>query len=347
MALSQHKLVFFATLFSSFLIHHLGSAAPLRARPRRSTGDPAPAATPTPLTLKAQQDSFDFDLASSLVLPSSTMTTLETVPTNCAVYNSLESECPTFFVASNVTYDDCGDAFTVCRCSDATMSMDVVVDRLGRVPVGLRRYVGTVIVSADDKPHAYTLTSGDIHMFGDTAVDTWVHEAGHAFDWASGSPHSGSPEWQKAIDSDTCVPDTYSTTSAGEDFAQMTVLKVYSLINNTLPEGWTSDCMQNQLDYMNSLALFNKAELFGNTCAIQGSDHWAKHTTPPPTLSPMPLLPDPAQVEPDSPLESSITVPDINQASNKKLGNGALSTTMENWRLMLLVVGVLAAWLSW
>ncbi|KAJ6611130.1 hypothetical protein B0H10DRAFT_2287657 [Mycena sp. CBHHK59/15] len=142
----------------------------------------------------------------------------------------------------------------------------------GRVPVGLRRYVGTVMVLADDGPHAYTnLSTGDIHVFGDCAMDTWVHEASHTFDYSAGnSPPSSSAGWEKAILDDYCVPDDYSETNRVEDFAQMSVVKVYMLLHNGyLPPGLTSDCMSHQLDYMGSLSLYNTTSLFGNTCRIE------------------------------------------------------------------------------
>lgn len=47
--------------------------------------------------------------------------------------------------------------------------------------------------------------------------------------------------------------------------------------NDGLPEGFTSDCMSHQLEYMNGLAVFNKDTLFGNTCAIEGSDPGARY----------------------------------------------------------------------
>ncbi|GLB44739.1 putative expressed protein [Lyophyllum shimeji] len=338
------KLVFLLTLLSCLV--GLGSAAPLRARPR---DPPPPAITPVPLRLTAQQDSFNFDLSTTLVLPTSTMQPLQTVPPHCAMYNSLQSECPTSFEAVNVTYDDCGDAWTVCRCSTANMTMDTAVERLGRIPVGLRRYVATVVVAPDTQTHAYTLTSGDIHMFGDTQVDSWVHEAGHAYDWATGSPLSGTPEWQKAIDSDTCVPDTYSATSAGEDFAQMTVMKVYSLIHeNSLPEGWSLDCMSHQMDYMNGLPVFNKAELFGNTCAIAGSDPSSRHSTPPP-VTPTRVQPDfPAQVQPNSPLKSGLAaVEDKGEKTPTNKDSAALSTYITDVKSVLFAGGAVLGWLMW
>lgn len=161
------KLVFFAACISSLFTN--GTAAPLLMR--RDA-----AASTTPLTLKAQQDNYAFDLSTSLNPVASTIVTLETVPANCALYNSLGNECPTYFVASNVTFDDCSDAFTICQCSNANMSLSTAVDRLGRVPVGLRRYVATVALLEGNATRAYTLTSGDIHIFGDPQVDTWVHE---------------------------------------------------------------------------------------------------------------------------------------------------------------------------
>ena len=71
----------------------------------------------------------------------------------------------------------------------------------------------------------------------------------------------------------------YSTPSL-QDFAQVGVLKTYSLAhNNTLPDGWSSDCMSNQLKFMDRFSLFNSASLFGPTCAIQPSDPGARYVT--------------------------------------------------------------------
>jgi len=163
-----HKLVFlFLVIFSQV------NGAPVKFRPTRQ----ASVADPTPLTLRPQQDSFDFSLASTLVSPSSTLTTLPVVPPSCVPYNSGDGgECPTYFVASNVTYDDCGDAWTVCMCSSANITIDKAVEDLGKVPIGLRRYIATVLVLPGNTTHAYTLTNGDIHLFGMPEVDTWVHE---------------------------------------------------------------------------------------------------------------------------------------------------------------------------
>lgn len=134
-------------------------------------------ASSTALALAPQQPDFDFSLASTLIAPSSTLSTLPDIPASCAQYNSADGgECPTYFVASNVTYDDCSDQWTICMCSTANITIDTAVDNLGKVPVGLRRYIATVLVLPDNTTHAYTLTNGDIHLFGQPEVDTWVHE---------------------------------------------------------------------------------------------------------------------------------------------------------------------------
>ncbi|KAJ7278227.1 hypothetical protein C8J57DRAFT_1060162 [Mycena rebaudengoi] len=219
------------------------------------------------VTLDAQQPEFDFDLQSALPPASSTLSELSVLPGDCAAYVGPDNECKSTMTAVNATFNDCGDPFTVCRCDNATMSMDTILDRFGRVPVGLRRYVGTVIVLGDTEPHAYTLTTGETHFFGDCAMDTWIHEASHSFDFASA--HSSDPGWAQALASDTCVPDSYSRTNQIEAFAQMSVMKIYTLLyNGHLPPGFRADCMAHQLDFMAALPFYNATSLFGNTCAI-------------------------------------------------------------------------------
>lgn len=81
-----------------------------------------------------------------------------------------------------------------------------------------------------------------------------------------------------------CVPlfdtYTYADPSSSQDFAQVSVLKIYSLLaNGTLPPGWSADCMSHQLEYMSSLPLYNPTTLFGATCAIEGGDPGARYVS--------------------------------------------------------------------
>ncbi|KAK7055955.1 hypothetical protein R3P38DRAFT_2849808 [Favolaschia claudopus] len=241
---------------------------------------------PLPSTLHVQASSFNFDLEKALPPASSTLAQLADLPSNCALEQGAGGECSqSSMVATNVTYEDCGDAFTICRCNDANMTMDIAVDRLARVPVGLRRFVGTAFVLGDATTHAYTnLSTGDIHLFGDSAMDTWIHEASHAFDFSSSySVPSSSDAWQDAISNDTCVPDRYSLLNRVENFAQMSVIKIYMLLHSgNLPPGFQADCMSKQLDFMDSLPLYNANNLFGNTCAIDPPG--ARKTNPPALL---------------------------------------------------------------
>ncbi|KAJ6468665.1 hypothetical protein C8R47DRAFT_1151285 [Mycena vitilis] len=232
---------------------------------------------------------YNFDLEAALSPASSTLSPLPNLPSECGLYvGGTESECPSTMTATAVTYEDCGDAFIVCRCDNANMTMDTIVDRLARVPVGLRRFVGTVFASGSNATEAYTdLSSGDIHFFGDCAMDTWIHEATHSFDYATADMPSNSTSWKEAIANDSCVPDPYSLKNRVEDFAQMSVMKVYMLLHSGyLPPGFSADCMSYQLDFMATLPLYNATSLFGNTCAIKDGSVYVRHSEPPSVLDP-------------------------------------------------------------
>ncbi|KAJ7471096.1 hypothetical protein FB451DRAFT_1037158 [Mycena latifolia] len=240
-----------------------------RIPPRADIPTAPPVST---LTLQPQQPDFGtFDLTSALPPASVTRSVPIPLPPSCEAYIGPDQECTSDMAALNVTFEDCGDAFTVCRCADAEMSTDTVLDRLGRLPVGLRRYAGTLFVLGDPSAHAYTLTTGGTHFFGDCAMDAWVHEMVHAFDFANDPPQSNSSEWAAALAEDTCVPDDYSLTNAVEDFAQVGVLKIYMLLHaGALPLGFTADCMANQLGFVDALPLYDPESLFGNNCDIAG-----------------------------------------------------------------------------
>ncbi|KAJ6489016.1 hypothetical protein C8R45DRAFT_250294 [Mycena sanguinolenta] len=239
------------------------------------------------LSLRPQQPNFDsFDLTSALPPASITQSESIDLPSNCAAYVGEGQECTSEMTATTVVFEDCGDAFVVCRCADADMTMDTVLDRFGRVPVGLRRYAGTVVVLTDSSPHAYTLTTGDTHFFADCEMDTWVHEFTHSYDFAAATWQSSAPGWTEALAADSCVPDDYSLTNELEDFAQVSVIMIYLLVYSELPPGFVADCMANQLAFMSSLELYNPETLFGNDCHITGTGPVARHTLPPSVLDP-------------------------------------------------------------
>lgn len=107
--------------------------------------------------------------------PNNTMERLAAVPSICAKYTGRGKECAATMVATNVTFQDCGSPFTVCRCSNANITLDEAVHSLANVPIGLRRHAATIMVMPDKSAHAYTLGT-DIHFFGVCSQRSWLHE---------------------------------------------------------------------------------------------------------------------------------------------------------------------------
>ncbi|KAJ7584061.1 hypothetical protein C8J56DRAFT_952527 [Mycena floridula] len=229
------------------------------------------------LTQTAQESGLKFDFP-QLVTPGLEYQNLLAVPTACASYTGAGKECPGTMDAINITFEDCGSPWTVCRCSTADISGEETIDFLGRVPIGLRRYMGTVMVMPGGTAgaHAYTFpTSGEVHFFGNCSQRTWIHEATHAADGSLGiTADSVGGAWAQALAKDTCVPDTYAQSNAVEDLAQMSVVKIYMLLNNgQLPPGFEAACMTNQLAVLDGLALYDSGTMLGKTCAFEPAAH--------------------------------------------------------------------------
>jgi len=279
------KMMFVVLLYGLFVFvqsanatmkHHEPRSSRVAGRryaPRSPATSAAATQTPSQLTQRPQANAFNFNLAQSLPRASTKYTALDAIPDFClSTTVGPNAECKATMTATSVTFDDCGDPFTICRCSDAQMSMDEAVDRFARVPTGLRRYIGNMFIMGDNQTHAYTLTNGDIHMFNDCQMETWLHESTHAFDFASGQGISRSQGWTNALQSDSCVPDTYAQTNPTEDFAQVAVIKIYEMARGELPPGFDFNCMANQIDFMDNLPLFDEETLFGNTCDVPDTD---------------------------------------------------------------------------
>ncbi|KAG7443719.1 uncharacterized protein BT62DRAFT_934670, partial [Guyanagaster necrorhizus] len=235
------------------------------------------------LNLTAQESSLKFDIP-NLIRPQSNTTSLSSVPSPCMKHTGSGKECTASMDAVNVTFADCGSPYTICRCSSATLGD--ATDALTRVPVGIRRYIGTVMVMPGSSAHAYTYTNNvEIHFFGVCSQRTWIHESTHA---ASGALRinaaTGNGSWEEAVSKDTCVPDTYAKTDLSEDLTQMSVLKVYSLLNNnTLPPGFTIDCLSNQWAFSDGLPLYNPETLLGSSCSFEPDNAEASHNIAPAT----------------------------------------------------------------
>lgn len=251
------------------------------------------------LNKSAQQNALKFDFPALTPRAVISQTVLPVVPSVCAAYTGVGKECNTRMSATNVTFTDCGDPFTICHCdSTNAVSLQQAVSNLARVPLGLRRYIGTLMImpAGDDGAHAYTYpSSGEMHIFGNCSFRTWLHESFHAADGSLDISLSNTKAWANAVGADSCVPDTYALSNVQEDFAQVGVVKVYMMLNQgNLPAGFEAACMQNQLNFVNNLPLFNPTTFFADNCSFNPP---ARHdlapfstqshsiATPPATLS--------------------------------------------------------------
>jgi hypothetical protein len=131
----------------------------------------------------------------------------------------------------DITYNDCDDPWTVCRCKDSDMALKDIAEQLGRIPVGVRQWIRFT----QFYPGGSAFTTGqDITFFGNfnESQSVFVHEATHNLDrWVAGDDsdwYSFTDQWRSYPDTgDTCVPDDYAMSSYTENFAQVGVLVAY------------------------------------------------------------------------------------------------------------------------
>ncbi|KAF7327222.1 Glycoside hydrolase [Mycena kentingensis (nom. inval.)] len=79
------------------------------------------------LGLPAQQPDFSsFNLDTELSPASVFLTTPINLPSNCAALASSIGGTTSSMSAVNITFEDCGTPFTICRCGDATMTLETL-----------------------------------------------------------------------------------------------------------------------------------------------------------------------------------------------------------------------------
>ncbi|KAF8310836.1 hypothetical protein DL93DRAFT_2061751 [Clavulina sp. PMI_390] len=162
--------------------------------------------------------------------------------------------------AVSVTYNDCAQPWTVCRCSNANLDMNTLLVRWGQVPTGLRSYVSTIIHSYTATGAEWAYSSGGLTAIaGDCPVSVFLHESAHHLDQGT----STGTAFTNAISSSSCVPDAYADTSAVEDFAQVNVVFSYQKLVGALPVD--ASCMQPQLNVFSSTSRLN-VDLTATTC---------------------------------------------------------------------------------
>lgn len=135
----------------------------------------------------------------------------------------------------DINYDDCGDAWVMCRHKDSPLTEQDIVDTFGKIPVRFRSFVRHMLFLPGN---AGAGSTGDnVVMNGDLGITVFIHETAHSVD-GHGFPDIGgfseSQIWIDAYDADSAVPDSYAQSSQAENFAQQSVVAIYDKV---VPDG--------------------------------------------------------------------------------------------------------------
>ncbi|KAH7102527.1 hypothetical protein BKA62DRAFT_699791, partial [Auriculariales sp. MPI-PUGE-AT-0066] len=155
-------------------------------------------------------------------------------PSTGVTCNGLEAE--------EVQYDDCGQPWVVCRCQDANLSMDKLVELVGKVPPASRSYVRSFLATQAPGCSGVCFDGNFVRLNGECDMFVLMHEVGHALD-------DGYPDWPPfldAVNGDSCVPDDYGNTNYVEEFAQMYAMVASGFFSGTIPADFT--CLKKQFD---------------------------------------------------------------------------------------------------
>lgn len=152
----------------------------------------------------------------------------------------------------DVTYEDCPadqrEPWVVCRCVNAELSLQEVIDGMGTVPPGARSNV-LHIVTMNGFGGGGGYSDGNSIFCGGAPSKTWFsHESMHCND-RDGFAFSNGKEFNEAIEKDSCVPDDYANNNPTEDFAQIGTYLNYDNNGHVIDyTGKDATCMGNQLN---------------------------------------------------------------------------------------------------
>jgi len=157
-----------------------------------------------------------------------------------------------WFRVAQVSFPDSEMEWTLCHCvtnpanqrtQDPDQPWSYLVSHLLRLPVPLRRQIGTVMLvplshspllnpkkqQQSVTPHGMFTTSPPlVTFFGYPTIGTWIHEFAHSADFHhSSTMFSTSEQWATALEKDSCVADEYARTSPEEALAQAAIIKSY------------------------------------------------------------------------------------------------------------------------
>jgi len=152
-----------------------------------------------------------------------------------------------------VIYDD-GPRILVCICNNSYMNFTAMAFREGQVPLSLRSSVATIIAGSEGKGGGASCVFNDLNFFGEFVPNVFIHESGHALDFAQGNMYgsfglSGTQEWSDAIDQSVCVPDPYAKSNEIEDWAQNSVLRYWAKVLGYPYDNNITQCMTPQLKF--------------------------------------------------------------------------------------------------
>jgi len=186
------------------------------------------------------------------VAPASNNPWTVSIPTSCRDFaNQYSNDCaPTDMEVFAVTYPDCPQPWTFCRCINSPMLKQTLREMFGQMPMALRNSVRHIVSFPQDNGgtgcNAF-YTGGDIVFFGNCGTtaspSVMIHESAHALDF-HGSQYSAAA-LNPLLPRDTCVPDSYANTNIVEDFAQLMVVHLHKLVTGSSPKDTT--CMDDQL----------------------------------------------------------------------------------------------------
>ena len=148
-----------------------------------------------------------------------------------------------------VNYSD-GHNVRICICPNAVIGQNEIAFNFGYVPAFIRQWTD-VLTSASPNTcvnigAAYSTGKSTTFCQSGMNPSVYVHEATHNYDIRSGGL-SSRQEWRDAVNSDSCVPDSYANVNLVEDFAQNAVVWMY--INKVSDN---ISCMQNQMNTFES-----------------------------------------------------------------------------------------------
>ncbi|KAI5807745.1 hypothetical protein DFH27DRAFT_479070 [Peziza echinospora] len=192
------------------------------------------------------------------------------------------NKCPISNVkVYNVTYNDCDRPWVMCRCDDATVSLNRMVTMFGKVPVKSRVFVRHLFGWPDNTPNVAAYAFGsDIGLVGNLFTSTGademfilLHEVGHVLDSALGGVSSSS-QFATELAKDTCVPRPYSQESVAEDVGDLNAFIYLQKVNRNAYDAanlqWNFSCMNNQLNFIEQK--FGQYNVLGGTCPTRVPD---------------------------------------------------------------------------